>query len=345
MMKPDDLICVTGATGFVASQLIKQLLERGQRVRGTVRSLRKAEALAPLESLPGAKERLSLVEADLLNAASLIPAVDGCGIVMHTASPYIMSYKDPQRELVDPAVNGTRHTLGACQAVSSVRRVVLTSSMAAITDEPPDRVLTEEDWNEESSLTRNAYYYSKTMAERAAWAFMAAERPRFDLVVVNPFMVIGPSLVPPLNESNKLIADILNRRMPAILSLAWGFVDVRDVAGAHILAATKPLAKGRHVCANLTLTMAELVDHLRPIADGYKLPRLSLDNAFGRAMTRMSGVFYPKGARDFMSTHLGRVPRFDHTKIERELGLAFTDIDVTLKDTVQDLARWGHVKQ
>jgi dihydroflavonol-4-reductase len=336
-------VCVTGASGFIASQLVALLLERGYRVRGTVRSTKRKDALERILALPDAGERLELVEADLLDPPSLERAVAGCELVMHTASPYIMKYRDPQKELVDPAVKGTRDTLLACKAAGTVRRVVVTSSVAAITDEPEDRVLDEEDWNTRSSLERNAYYFSKAQAEKAAWRFVEEERPGFDLVVINPFMVIGPSLVPSLNESNKVIVDMLTGKYPGIVSLAWGFVDVRDVARAHLAAAERKEAHGRYLCANVTLSMRELAERLRRLAPGYRVPRMSLEGGIGSFLTRATTLFYPRGVRDFVRSHLGRVPRFDNGKIARELGIEFTDIDVTLRDAVEDLARWGHI--
>src|SRR5580692_5452091 len=122
------------------------------------------------------EERLELVEADLLRPETFPAAVAGCERVLHTASPYALDVKDPQRDLVDPAVQGTRNVLVACKAAGSVRRVVLTSSMAAVTDEPEsDHLLTESDWNTRSTLERNAYYYSKTLAEKEGWRFVAEE--------------------------------------------------------------------------------------------------------------------------------------------------------------------------
>lgn len=159
-----------------------------------------------------------------------------CRSVIHTASPYVIDVEDPQRDLVDPAVNGTLSVLRSA-AKAGVERVVLTSSMAAISDEPrDDQVFTEADWNEQSSLKRNPYYFSKAEAERAAWAFVEEEAPSFDLVVINPYMVLGPSLGPSLNTTNQLFRDVLTGVYPGIMSLSWGFVDVRDVARAHVLA-------------------------------------------------------------------------------------------------------------
>ena len=337
-------VCVTGASGFVASQLVALLLAKGYRVRGTIRSTKKPEVMARVLALPGASERLELVEADLLDPPSLDRAVAGCELVMHTASPYFMTYEDPQTELVDPAVKGTRDTLRACKAAGTVRRVVVTSSMAAITDEPGDEVLTEEVWNTRSSLDRNAYYYSKVLAEKEVWRFVEEEKPGFDVVVINPYLVLGPSLVPSLNDSNKVIADMLEGKYPGIVDLGFGMVDVRDVACAHLLAAERKEARGRHVCTHVTLSMREIVERLRRLAPGHRLPSLPLDNGLGRFLARATASFYPKGVRDFVRTNIGRAPRFDNGKIVRELGLTFTDIDVTLADTAADLVRWGHVR-
>src|SRR5262245_9684016 len=136
-------VCVTGAGGFLASWLVKALLDRGVRVRGTVRAIHRADHL---RKLTGAPELLDLVPADLLGARDFDRAVAGCDVVFHTASPYKVDVADPQRDLVEPAVSGTRHVMAACARTPSVRRVVMTSSGAAVTDEPPaDRVLTEAD--------------------------------------------------------------------------------------------------------------------------------------------------------------------------------------------------------
>ena len=127
-------VLVTGASGFIAAHVIRELLARGYRVRGTVRSLARARELAYLRELPGAAERLELVEADLMREGSFDAAAEGVHHVMHTASPYVLHAEDPQRDLVDPAVKGTRTVLASCKKAGTVKRVVLTSSMAAITD-------------------------------------------------------------------------------------------------------------------------------------------------------------------------------------------------------------------
>ena len=345
MAGADTPTLVTGATGFIASRIVEQLLAAGRAVRGTVRSLKKERDIAPLRALPGAGERLELVEADLLAEGSFDRAAAGCEGVMHAASPYALTVSDPQRELVDPAVNGTRNVLASCER-ARVARVVLTSSMAAVTDEPDStRVLTEGDWNTRSSLERNPYYYSKTLAERAAWDFMRQRQPLFDLIAINPFLVIGPSLVPGLNTSNQVLVDLLKGTYPGIVGLTWGFVDVRDVAAAHVRAMDTPSASGRYICAGETASMRTVVGVLRKHgwADGYKLPAMGLDNPAGDVVVKLGSYLQPKGVGSYLRTHVGRVPRYDTSKIRRELGMHFRPLEETIADTMTDLERWGHL--
>ena len=336
----DAPVCVTGASGFIASHLVADLLGQGRRVRGTVRN--PAKGTDHLRALPGAAERLELVAADLTTEGAFDRVVEGTTHVIHTASPYVLTVKDPQKDLVDPAVRGTESVLAACRKAGTVRRVVITSSMAAVTDEPEDdRVFSEADWNTTSTLARNPYYLSKTLAERAAWKFVETERPGFDVVAVNPTLVVGPSLTAAINTSNQVFVDLLRGRYPGILSLTWGIVDVRDVARAHVLAADQPKARGRYICAATTATMREVVAHL--VRLGYKPPTLALDNAVGNMVVRAASYLQPKGVGTYLRTHLGRRFRFDNGRIQRELGMTFRPLETTIADTMRDLERWGHV--
>lgn len=336
-------VFVSGATGFIASHTITRLLAAGHRVRGSVRSVKKASDVAFLRDRPGA-DRLELVEADLLAPNAFAGLLDGCDVVLHMASPYVLDVANPQRDLIDPAVHGTRSMLEACATTSGLRRVVLTSSMAAITDEPDARhVLTENDWNTSSTLTRNPYYLSKTLAEREAWTFKERRTTPWDLVVVNPFMVMGPSLTSSLNTSNKVIADLLNGGFPAIVSVTWGVVDVRDVADAHIRAMDAPGASGRYICAAGTASMREFVEILG--ANGYgrfRLPTRGLDHPIGNLLVRLASRLQSRGTGQYLRSHVGRVPRFDNAKIRRDLGMQFRPVEQTLLETAADLVRWGH---
>lgn len=338
-------ICVTGASGFIASYVIRELLDNGYTVRGTVRGLTEGNNYEYLTSLPGAAGRLELVQAELLTEGSYDEAIAGCEYVIHTASPYVLDVTDPQKDLVDPALKGTLNALQTCARAGSVKKVVLTSSVAAVFDEPiSGHVYTEKDWNETSSLTRNPYFYSKTLAERSAWDYIEKENPAFELVVVNPGVVIGPSLVPSLNTSNQILRDVLAGIYPIIMSISWGFVDVRDVAHAHILAMENEKAKGRYLCTSETLGMSGVVSILREAGySNYKLPKMKITGKAGNAMVKILVSTQPKGVRTFIRTHVGRGVEYNNSKIRQELGISFRSVKDSILEAVKDLLRWKHI--
>ena len=347
MMGGMATVFVSGATGFIASHLVGQLLEAGHRVRGSVRSLKDPAKIAHLRDLPGAADRLDLVEADLLAPDAFAGQLDGCDVVMHTASPYVLDVKDPQRDLVDPAVQGTRAMLDAARATSGTRRVVLTSSIAAITDQPShEHVYTEADWNTTSSLTRNPYYYSKVLAERAAWQFVETHRPAWDLVVVNPSIVVGRSMTKTLNTSNGIIAALLNGTYPAVFHLTWPMVDVRDVAAAHVRAMEVSGAAGRYVCSAASISARRVVSLLREHGyDRFRLPSVGLDHTVGTWLVKLASWTQPKGVGQYLRTHVGAPLRFDNAKIRRELGMEFRPVEPAVLEAASDVVRWGHVRE
>lgn len=335
-------VLITGATGFVASEIVRQLLEQGYRVRGTTRDPQAAAASGELTSLRGAADRLELVAADLNDAAGFDAAVAGCEYVIHVASPYTLNVSDPQRDLVDPAVNGTIAVLAAARA-AGVRRVVLTSSFAAIGSHARPQPYTEADWNDGASLDHSPYSYSKTMAERAAWEYVEREQPGFDLVSINPTVVIGPTLVRRVNESYGFFIGMTDGSQPAIVAIDHPGVDVRDVALAHILAMENPAASGRYLLSSGNFTLRQIADSA--IAHGldekYRLPGVRLDRGFGVTLSRIAIPFQSKGTRAFLHETLGKHWLVDASKSQRELGLVYRDMDDTIADTWLDLDRWG----
>ena len=164
-------------------------------------------------------------------------------------------------------------------------------------------------------------------------------------MVINPFLVIGPSLVPSLNTSNQIFSHLLKGVYPGIVGLTWGIVDVRDVAEAHVRAMETPGASGRYLCAGGNASMRDVVGLLRRRGwgDGHKLPSLPLDNAIGNVVVRLASWLQPKGVGGYLRTHVGRVPRYDASKVQRELGMRFRPPEESVLDTVSDLQRWGHV--
>nr|GMD10573.1 cinnamoyl-CoA reductase 1-like [Ipomoea batatas] len=202
------VVCVTGAGGFIASWLVKLLLEKGYTVRGIARNP-DDEKNVHLMELEGAKERLTLCKADLLDYQSLRQAIHGCDGVFHTASPVT---DDPQ--MVEAAMMGTKNVLMAAAEVGGIRRVVFTSSIGAVYMNPnrsPDKVVDETCWSDLDfcKTTKNWYCYGKTVAEQIAWE--VAKEKGIDLVVLNPMLVLGPLLQPTVNASVIHILNILHR--------------------------------------------------------------------------------------------------------------------------------------
>ncbi|PWA69999.1 cinnamoyl-CoA reductase 1 [Artemisia annua] len=266
------VVCVTGASGFIASWLVKLLLARGYSVVATVRSLGDPKKTEHLLALDGAKERLSLFEANLIEDGSFDSAVKGCVCVFHTASPVQFIVDDPQAQLIDPAVKGTLNVLNSASKVPSLRRVVLTSSMASVlfgAKVPVFGDVVDETWFSDPTVCqkRNSWYcVSKTMAEDAAVKF--SQENDMDLVVINPGFVIGPILQPTLNNTSKRFMNFIKTGEDVFSDRVYILVDVRDVAIAHILAFEKPEANGRYcVVGNVSSEIMKIVEKLYPTID------------------------------------------------------------------------------
>ncbi|GKV26970.1 hypothetical protein SLEP1_g36179 [Rubroshorea leprosula] len=262
-------ICVTGAGGFIASWIVKLLLEKGYTVRGTVRNPDDPKN-AHLRELEGAKERLILCRADLLDYEGLKDAINGCDGVFHTASPVT----DDPEQMVEPAVDGTKNVIIAA-AEAKCRRVVFTSSIGAVYMDPnrsPDVVVDESCWSdlEYCKNTKNWYCFGKAVAEQAAWDI--AKEKEVDLVVVNPVLVLGPLLQPTVNASIVHILKYLTGSAKTYANSVQAYVDVRDVALAHILVYENPSASGRYLCAESALHRGELVEILAKFFPEFPIP-------------------------------------------------------------------------
>lgn len=181
------------------------------------------------------------------------------------------------------------------------------------------------------------------MGERVAWEF-AATNPGFDIIAINPSLVIGPSLVPTLNTSNGILVGLTKGTVPGILALTYPLVDVRDVAVAHRLALEKPGASGRYVCSGEAWSLRRIIEFLRSSDLGLTgLPSISLDGKVATALIKLAATFQPSGTRDYLRTNLGRTMTYDTAKIRSELGISFQPVDQSLLDTYRDLRRWGHI--
>lgn len=266
-----ETVLVTGGTGFIALYCIQQLLQQGYTVKTTLRSLgRKEEVIGLLQEAGiSAAEKLSFVEADLTKDDHWDEAVQGCTYVLHVASPFPAADPKDAQELIVPARDGALRVLKAARD-AGVKRVVLTSSFAAIgySRDPKDHVFTEEDWTD-PNLTDNAYVKSKSIAEKAAWDFIAEQGGGLELTVINPVGVFGPALGKDHSTSIGLIQAILSGQLKETLGFTFGIVDVRDVAAIHLKAMTAANAAGERFLATSTGVMsiydvAELIRKERP---------------------------------------------------------------------------------
>lgn len=342
-------VLVTGATGYVAGWVIKRLLEEGLTVHGTVRDASKTDRLAYLHALAdGTEGRLELFSADLTKEGSFAEAMAGCGVVFHIASPYQISVEDPQRDLIEPAVEGTRNVLETVNHTPSVTRVVLTSSCAAIygdnadLDATPNGVFTEAVWNTSSSPTHQPYSYSKTMAEKKAWEIHDAQ-DRWRLVVMNPPGIFGPGVrVHPDAESFRIMTQLGDGTMATgAPRMGLGVVDVRDVAEAHLRGAFLPDAEGRHVLSAHDSDVLEMGRVLARRFPGYPLPT----RAAPKLLLWLVGPFVNKAfTRKVVSRNIDRPWRGDNTKSREKLGMRYRDLETTLAEHFQQLIDAGLVK-
>lgn len=342
-------VLVTGATGYVAGWLVKRLLEEGFTVHGAVRNPDDTAKTGHLTALaaqsPGT---LKLFRADLLDEGSYGAAMQGCAVVFHTASPFTSKITDPQRDLVDPALKGTRNVLASANATDTVRRVVVTSSCAAIygdavdVAQAPNGILTEEIWNTTSSVDHQAYSYSKTVAERAAWK-MAEAQSRWTLVVINPALVIGPALGnAPTSESFSLVKQMGDGTMKAgVPHIEIGAVDVRDVAEAHMRAGFVDAAKGRYITFNKTVSFLELAGMLREkFGDEWPFPKRQMPKWLIWLVGPMINKVF---TRRMIARNMGLPWRADNTKSKRELGMEYRPLDIAIQEMFQQLIDTGQV--
>jgi nucleoside-diphosphate-sugar epimerase len=342
----NELVLVTGGSGFIGTHCILQLLEAGYRVRTTVRSLkREADVRAMLQS-GGAAEpgnRLAFFVADLEDDAGWPDAVAGCDYVLHVASPLPPSTPKHEDELIIPAREGTLRVLRAASD-AGVRRVVLTSSFSAIGyGHPPQSApFTEKDW---SNLDGDvaAYPKSKTLAERAAWDFIAREGRALELSVINPVGVLGPVLGPDYSASILLVQRLMAGAMPGCPRLNFGLVDVRDVADLHLRAMTHPAAKGERfiAAAGDFFWMRDIatVLKLRMGAAAKRVPTRELPNW----LVRLAALRDP--AIRLITPELGKPKNATSAKARRILGWTPRSSEDAIVATAQSLVQLKLLKQ
>lgn len=337
-------VLVTGATGYVASWLVKKLLEEGITVHAAVRDPNKKEKVAHLDAIAAkSKGSIKYFKSDLLDQGSYAEAMKGCELVYHTASPFTLEVKDPQKDLIDPAVKGTENVLETANQTPTVKRVVVTSSCAAIycdaidCQKAPGGILTEDIWNTTSSLDYQPYSYSKTLAEKHAWE-MAKAQKQWDLVTINPSFVMGPPLNPKAttSESFNVLKQIGDGTMKSgAPKMAIGLVDVRDVADAHFAAGYTPSAQGRYITSGHNTNFYEMAMTLQPkFGNDFPLPK----KAIPKWLLMLIGPMVNKAfSRKMIKRNIDVEWKADNSKIKKELGITFRPMKESMEDGFQAL--------
>ncbi len=336
-----DLVLVTGGSGFVGTHVIVALLKAGYRVRTTVRSFKREAEVRAMVETGGVKDTsaLSFVVADLLQDTNWPDAVAGCRYVLHVASPFPATVPANEDELIVPAREGTLRVLRAARD-AGVERVVLTSSYVAVGYGHPYRAepYTEESWTNVAGEV-SAYAKSKTLAERAAWDFVAREGGTLELSVINPVGIFGPALGKDLSTSIEIIKRMMEGALPGMPDLAFGVVDVRDLADLHLRAMIDPAAKGERFLA--------VADGTHSAMEIGRVLRERLGAAARRVPTRRLPTWVLRivalfdGSVKLLLPDLGRPRHVSNAKARRVLGWTPRSYDKTIVDTAQSLIQLG----
>jgi nucleoside-diphosphate-sugar epimerase len=344
----DKTILVTGATGYVGSWIVKYLLEKGYKVRITVRDKSKTEKYAFLQEFAAdSSGEIEVFAADLLIPGSYNEAVEGSEAIIHVASPFTLHFKDPIKECIKPAIKGTGNILAAASASESVKKVVLTSSVAAVYGDAIDMKakglseFTEKDFNDTSTETHQPYSYSKVKAEQTAWE-LAKQQNQWQLVVINPSFVMGPPLtVDSASGSIQFMKEMLTGKyLTGAPHLEFGFVDVRDVARAHILALENNDAEGRHILVARVLDFMGFANTIKSLYPGkYPLPLMKAPKFF-LYLIGWAFNLSPK----FVANNIGHQIKFNNSKSKEALGLEYLPIETTVKDMVERMKELKIVK-
>ena len=331
-------VCITGATGYVGSHIVAAFLDAGIPVRAAVRSPddeEKTKHLIRMSERTGTA--LGFHQADLATPGSFADAMRGCEGIIHVAAVARLTAPDPQRQIVDPSVQGTKNVLDEATS-AGVRRVVLTSSVAAVGSYRSSEAhpLTENDWNDAATLRTDPYGLAKTEAERLAWRM--ADTAPWDLVVCNPAMVLGPVFnARHCRASPMIVRDVLRRTFPANPRFCFGIVDARDVAAAHLAAFQRPDARGRHVLSADSRWLRDIAALLAHEFPAHRIRTGTLPDF----ILRCAALFDKRMDGNVLDDILGREPRYDGRHATQALGLSYRDVDETIRETAQSMVEQG----
>lgn len=328
-----DAVLLTGASGFIAKHVLHQLLGAGHRVRATIRTPARADEVraAVLPHLPPeAADRLDFVTLDLERDDGWAAALQGMAALVHTASPFPIAQPKNPDDVIRPAVQGTLRALTAARE-AGVGRIVLTSSIVAVVNEAKGFPQDESDWCNTDLPTTTPYAKSKTLAERAAWDFVARV-PGMQLTTINPGLVLGPLLDDTFGSSVSLVKRVLAGKDPMLPDFAFPLVDVRDVALMHLRALERPETAGRrYIAADEPVSLPDLGRILKTLYPDRRMPT----RAAPRMIVRMLALFDPE-IRSILPK-IGKVERLSNARARADMGMTFIPAVDALRATAASL--------
>jgi len=336
-------VLVTGGTGYIAGETIRQLLAKGWNVHATVRSKAKSEAKLRERFGNPEADRLKIFEAELMSDAGWAEAIAGCTHVAHVASPIAASTPKDENEMIVPAREGTLRALRFAKA-AGVKRFVQTSSMAAVAYGRSEKNYTvdESDWTDVNHPDAYPYVKSKTIAERAARDWVAEQGEGMEFVSVNPSMVLGPVDDPDFSPSVEVVRQLLNGSMPMAPDLGFAIVDTRDVADLHVRCLEEPgLADERFLAAGKFYKIIEVAEVLRrglPATQTRKVPTKIMPNWMVAILS-----LFNEGVRSIKS-ELGKTRNVDVSHAKERLGWQTRNEEESILDCARSLIEHGVVK-
>jgi dihydroflavonol-4-reductase len=334
-------VCVTGAAGFIAGHVIVDLLDDGHIVHATVRDLGDDAKRAHLDEL---KERysgkLELFEANLLEPGSLDAALEGCDALIHTATAVILAAPDPQKQIIDVAVKGTQNVLDSVARAPSVKRIVMTSSIAAVMSyDQQEKTYTEDDWCTSDDIWLDPYGMGKTQSERLLWEFADRHADRVQAVAINPSVVIGPPLAKHhMRSSLSFIRDLVGWSYPACAPMRLHLVDVGDVSKGHVRALTSNKAVGQRII--FSDRQKSILEISKVLARQYKTPMRELPRLILYIAAYLDKRFSFRLARASANLHY----EFRSDRPMELLGINLRNTEESILEAAETMVEKGWVK-
>jgi len=336
------VVLVTGASGYIGSHIVANLLSKGKVVRATVRDASDPERIDHLRNMEVAKGgSLEIIEMNLLDSESVHRAVYGCKEVIHTAAVVVLKSKNPQEKIVDPSVVGTQNVLDAIDSSETVECLVHTSSTAAIRPQrwEDGQTLTTDTWAEDANIEDNPYGLAKFSAERLVRNWHSSNKNAPRMVTINPCVVLGPPLSKRhLRGSPSFIMMLLKREIPFVIPMHISIVDVRDVAEAHVRALSRGDSGGRYLVVSGQMWWKEVAMAIKKGNPTMKIPTKQIPYFLSLVVS----IFHPRVSLSWARMHLGKRLYWDASPAEKDLGMEWRSPEESLLDTIPPILenRW-----